>query len=339
MNVRITKKLGMVAATLVAGTLALTACGSSNTSNTSSESRGDSSGGADIASQYKDCTIGKDAASAADASTGGKTIKIGAFSGWDESIASANLMKTVLEKNGYTASVKVLAAAPGFVGVAKGDIDVLTDVWLPKTHKTYIDKYGPKMEPLGCWYGEAKLTIAVNSSSPAKSIADLKKDADQYDNELVGIEPGAGETSVVKDDVIPAYGLQKMKFTTSSTAAMLSAIQRAEKKNTNVAVTLWKPHWAYAAYDIRDLSDPKGALGGKEGIWNFATKGFSKEHPKAAQLFKNLAIPDAKLAQLEKLMTQKYKGKDPSLAVKEWLKDNPKFESQIEQGKIPTSAS
>lgn len=333
------KKLGMIAATLVAGSLALSACGTSNTSNTTPESGGSSaaSGGADMASQYKDCKIGADAASATSADTGDKTIKIGAFSGWDESIASANLMKAVLEKNGYTASVKVLSAAPGFIGVAKGDIDLLTDVWLPTTHKDYLNKYGDKMEPLGCWYGTAKLTIAVNSSSPAKTIADLKTDAKQYDNTLVGIEPGAGETGVVKNDVIPQYGLDGMKFTTSSTSAMLSAIARAEKKKTNVAVTLWKPHWAYAAYDVRDLEDPKGALGGQEGIWNFATKGFSDKHPKAAQLFKNLVVPDAKLAELEKLMTQKYKGEDPSQAVNEWLKDNPDFEQQIEQGKLPTS--
>lgn len=243
-------------------------------------------------------------------------------------------MKAVLEKNGYTAEVQVLSAAPGFIGVAKGDIDVLTDVWLPTTHKDYLNKYGGKMESLGCWYGTAKLTIAVNSSSPAKTIADLKTEADQYDNELVGIEPGAGETGVVKNEVIPQYGLDKLKFTTSSTSAMLSAIARAEKKKTNVAVTLWKPHWAYAAYDIRDLEDPKGALGGQEGIWNFATKGFSQEHPKAAQLFKNLTVPDAKLAELEKLMTQKYQGKDPSAAVEEWLKDNPDFEQQIVAGKL-----
>lgn len=332
------KKLGMVAATLLAGSLALTACGSSNTSNTSPESGGES-GAADAAAQYKDCKIGENAKSAESAETGDKTVKIGAFSGWDESIASANLMKAVLEKNGYTASVKVLSAAPGFIGVAKGDIDLLTDVWLPTTHKKYIAEYGDKMESLGCWYGTAKLTIAVNSSSPAKSIEDLKSQADEYNNELVGIEPGAGETGVVKDDVIPQYGLDKLKFTTSSTSAMLSAIDRAEKKKTNVAVTLWKPHWAYAAYDVRDLEDPKGALGGKEGLWTFATKGFTDKHPKAGQLFKNLAVPDAKLAELEKLMTQKYKGKDPSGAVDEWLKDNPDFEKQIEQGELKGDAS
>lgn len=314
-----------------AGSGAAGSAGSGAGSSAGGSSAAGSSGGTDEPGCDMTAGVGDASAMAADTD---KSITIGSFSGWDESTATAYLMKNVLEADGYTVDVKTLDAAPAFVAATKGDVDVLTDVWLPTTHKTYIDKYGDKLEPLGCWYDNAKLTIAVNSSSPAKSIADLKQMAGEYNNTLVGIEPGAGETGVVKDTMIPAYGLQDLKFTTSSTSAMLASIVKAEKNKTNVAVTLWKPHWAYAAYDIRDLEDPKGAMGGKEGLWNYATKGFAAKHPKAAQLFKNMIIPDSDLSELEDLMTQKYDGKNPDAAVEEWLQGKPEFARQLASGEL-----
>ncbi len=331
---KLTRRLGVLAAAVAVGAVALTGCGASN-SNSDSGTGGTASATNDIASKYANCSLTEGKAAAGDLGEGNdKDVTIGAFSGWDESTATAYLMKNILEKNGYTANVKTLDAAAGFTAASKGDVDVLTDVWLPSTHKTYINRYGDQLTALGCWYDNAKLTIAVNDSSPAKSIGDLKTMADQYNNTLVGIEPGAGETAIVKDKVIPAYGLQGMNFTTSSTAAMLASIRKAETDNTNVAVTLWKPHWAYSAFKIRDLEDPKGALGGKEGLWNFATKGFDEKSPKAAQLFKNLVLPDADLSELENLMTQKYQGNNPDGAVNEWLTSHPEFANQIVAGQL-----
>lgn len=330
---RLKRTFTLLAAAVTVSAVALTGCGASNSNSDSDSGGGSTSAANDMASKYASCSLTDGKANAGDKETGSdKDVTIGAFSGWDESKASAYLMKNILERNGYTASVKTLDAAAAFTAAAKGDVDVLTDVWLPSTHKTYINRYGSQLEALGCWYDNAKLTIAVNDSSPAKSLDDLKSMASQYNNTLVGIEPGAGETAIVKDKVIPDYGLSGMTFTTSSTAAMLASIRKAETDNTNVAVTLWKPHWAYSAFKIRDLTDPKGALGGKEGLWNFATAGFGEKAPKAAQLFKNLVIPDADLSDLENEM-QKDEA-NPDGAVTTWLAAHPEYANQLLAGSL-----
>lgn len=330
------RRIGLIAAALSAGALALTACGASNTGGgTEAEPGGESTD-----SPYATCTVGetaKDVSSTEGTGEDGKDISIAAFSGWDESTATAYLMKHVLEEDGYTVKVQTLDAAPAFTAAAKGDVDVLTDVWLPTTHATYIDEYGEDIEPLGCWYDHAKLTIAVNSDSPAKSIADLPDMVDDYNGELIGIEPGAGLTKQTEEEAIPTYGLEDYEFTATSTSAMLASIKRAENKGENVVVTLWRPHWAYAAFDIRDLEDPEGAMGGSEGIWNFATKGFEDEHPKAAQLFRNMTLPDDQLGDLEDLMVNKYDGEDPEAAVEDWVKDNPDFADQLAKGELAAS--
>ncbi|HEY9292327.1 MAG TPA: glycine betaine ABC transporter substrate-binding protein [Microlunatus sp.] len=329
-------KLGIVAA-VAASALAMAACGASNTGGT--PAGGSDSGDAkdDIASKYAKCDVNdgvKDASSDKIGSGEDKKVTITAFSGWAESAATAYVMKDVLNKQGYQAEVKTLDAAPAFTAVAQGDYDIVSDVWLPSTHKSYIDKYGDKMEPQGCWFDSATIEVAVPSYSPAKSIGDLKTMADQYNNEIVGIEPGAGETKTMQDKTIPMYGLDGLDFKTSSTSAMLQALDTSYKSKKDIAVTLWSPHWAYSKYDLRKLKDPKDAMSGSEGIWNFSRTGFGSDHPLASQLFKNLTWPEEDLNSLENVMVGKYDNKNPDQAVQEWLKSNPDFEQQLISGQL-----
>ncbi|CAD5997255.1 glycine betaine ABC transporter substrate-binding protein [Agreia sp. COWG] len=72
-----------------------------------------------------------------------------------------------------------------------------------------------------------KLTIAFNEDAPISSLAELKDNADLFDNRIVGIEPGAGLTKATTERVIPAYGLDDMHYVTSSTAAMLTELTSA----------------------------------------------------------------------------------------------------------------
>lgn len=309
-----------VAAALMTAALLLTACGGGS--------------GDGVADAFSSCSLTAGAGDARDDPVGDRAVIIGAFVGWDESAAAAYLMKNLLATNGYDAQVKTLDARAGFSATANGEIDVIPDVWLPTTHGSYVDRYGSRLDPLGCWYDNARLTIAVNNSSPAQSIADLQTLGGAYGNTLVGIEPGAGETSVVINRVIPEYGLENLTFRSSSTTDMLGSLQQATAEQQNIAVTLWRPHWAYTEFDIRDLADPKGAMGGTEGIWNFATTGFGDSAPKAAQMFTNLILADADLADLEYLMVEQYDRVDPDSAVVEWLGTRPDFADRLVGGTL-----
>lgn len=327
-------KLTMTGGIAAAAMLALSACGASN-SGGGEASAGD--GGGDATSDWSDCVPG---ATSEDVSStevdDNKEIKLGAFSGWDESYATTHLLKAVLEDEGYTVSIDSFEAGPGYVGLSQGDIDVLTDTWLPATHADYIEQYGDQIEAQGCWYDNAKLTIAVNEDSPAQSIADLKDMADDYGNRIVGIESAAGLTRITQDEAIPTYGLENMEFITSSTPAMLAELKSATESGDNIAVTLWRPHWAYDAFPVRDLEDPDGAMGDAEIIYNFSRDGFSEDNPYAAQLLNNLVLDDEHLASLQNLMMsdEHYGGNDHDAAVAEWLGENPDFVDQWKAGQL-----
>ena len=260
-----------------------------------------------------------------------KTISIALPpAGWDEGTAASYVIKKFLTDQGY--EVKTQSADLGiiFTGLAGGSYDIYADTWLPTTHAAYLKKYGDKLEDLGTWYDSAKLTIAVNEDSPAKTIDDLKKYAKDYDNKLVGIEAGAGETGVVKNDMLPGYKLDDLDFVTSSTPAMLASLKSAEQNGKNIAVTLWRPHWAYTQFKIRDLEDPKGLMGDAEQIHAYAPKGFSDDHPDIAAWLKNFKLTDKQIGEMENLMenTPEYKN-DPEGAVNAWLEKNPDFESSV----------
>ncbi|MCX7522804.1 glycine betaine ABC transporter substrate-binding protein [Microbacterium sp. STN6] len=255
-----------------------------------------------------------------------KDLKIAVFSGWAEGEAASYLWQQVLEEKGYDVSLESATAGPVFTGVSQGDYDVTFDVWLPNTHKKYWAKYGDKLDDLGAWYKNAPLTVAVNKDAPIDSLADLAANADKFDNKIIGIEPGAGLTSVMNDSVIPQYGLDKMEFQTSSTAAMLAALKKATKEGSNIVVTLWKPHWAYSAFPIKDLKDPKGALGKPDHVDTVARTGFEDDYPTLTSWLKNFSFSDELLADLEnKMFNSGADESDYPGIVKDWMADHKDF--------------
>jgi glycine betaine/proline transport system substrate-binding protein len=129
--------------------------------------------------------------------------------------------------------------------------------------------------------------------------------------------------------MLPAYGLQdEYKVTTSSTAAMLTELKKAIDAKQDIVVTLWRPHWAYAKYPIRDLKDPKGAMGKPDTIYTVARKGFSEDQADVAGWLKKFKMDDKALGTLEDLMENKYKG-NPDGAVDEWLKTNQSYATSL----------
>ena len=275
------------------------------------------------------CASGSDAGG--DTTPGGdqKDVTIGVHNGWDEGIAASYLWQAILADEGY--EVELETADPGIVytGIAGGDYDVNFDMWLPITHADYLEKYGDDMEQLGSWYDDARLTIAVNEDSPLTTIADLKAQGDVVGNKLVGIESGAGLTRITKDEVIPTYGLEDLDFVESSTPAMLAELSGAIDDGRDVAVTLWRPHWAYDAFPIRDLEDPEGALGGAEKIEMVGRTDFGKDYPQLTAWLAKFTLDDTQLFALENLMFNENGGKDNEGSAKQWLADNPEFVTDL----------
>ncbi|WP_430646769.1 glycine betaine ABC transporter substrate-binding protein [Agromyces sp. GXS1127] len=254
-----------------------------------------------------------------------KDVTIAVFNGWDEGIAASELWKAVLEEQGYDVELEYADVAPVYQGLSDDDYDVVLDTWLPITHQDYIDEYGDELVDLGAWNEDAKLTIAVNEDAPVDSLDDLAANADAFRNRLVGIEPGSGLSRVTTESVIPTYGLDGMEYLTSSTPAMLAELTAATDAGENIAVTLWRPHWAYDAFPIKDLEDPEGMLGDAEGIHSFGGKSFEENFPTLSGWLKDFEMDSELLYSLENAMFNENDTDDYGPIVEQWIEDNQEY--------------
>lgn len=251
-----------------------------------------------------------------------KDLTIAVFNGWDEGIAASELWKAVLEEEGYDVELEYADAAPVFQGLSDDDYDVTLDTWLPITHADYVEQYGDDLVDLGAWNEDAKLTIAVNEDAPVDTLDELAANADAFDNRLVGIEPGSGLNRVTSAEVIPTYGLDGMDYLTSSTPAMLAELTAATNAGENIAVTLWRPHWAYDAFPLKDLEDPQGALGDAEGIHAFGSGSFEEDYPTLAGWLKDFEMDSDLLYSLENAMFNENDSDDYGPVVEQWISEN-----------------
>ncbi|MGX2998173.1 ABC transporter permease/substrate binding protein [Streptomyces sp. JNUCC 64] len=253
------------------------------------------------------------------------TIRIG-YIPWDEAIASTFLWKEVLERRGYRVEATQYSAGPLYTGLARGQIDFQTDSWLPVTHAEYWEKYGDDLDDLGAWYGPTSLEIAVPAYvRDVDSLDDLKGAADRFGGRIVGIEPGAGMMGLLKDEVLPEYGLDgEYEVVDGSTPAMLAELKRAYAREEPIAVTLWSPHWAYGDLDLRKLADPRGAWGEGDDVHTLSRKGFADDHPEVARWLKDFRMTEEQLTGLEADIQRAGEGGERR-AVRDWLADRPEL--------------
>ncbi|MFJ5850395.1 ABC transporter permease/substrate binding protein [Streptomyces sp. NPDC092903] len=255
----------------------------------------------------------------------GKTVSMG-YIPWDEGIASTFLWKELLEQRGFKVDAKQYEAGALYTGMANGQIDFETDSWLPVTHAAYWKKYKDRLEDMGSWFGPTTLELAVPSYvKDVKTLDDLKGKGSKFKGRVVGIEPSAGETGLLKDKILPGYGLDKeYKVVDGSTPSMLAELKRAYAKKEPIVVPLWSPHWAYNQYDLTKLKDTKNLWGKGDGIHTLSRKGFSDENPEVGKWLKNFKMTEDQLTSLEAQIQKSGSGKEQE-AVRTWLKANPGF--------------
>lgn len=245
------------------------------------------------------------------------TVKIG-YVNWAECIAVSNLWRAILEEQGYQVDLTQLDVAPLFVGLSKGDINVFMDAWLPITHETYWKEYKDNLEDYGIWYQEpAKIGIVVPKYVTIDSIEQMKDEASKFDGKIIGIDPGAGIMKAA-DRANTSYDLG-LEVVQGSEPAMMAALDKAYGKQEWIAITGWSPHWMFAKYDLKYLSDSKKEFGEAEEIHTLANKDFSSAQPEVAAMLKKFKMTDAQIGSLEGLINE---GMEPLDAAKKWMGDN-----------------
>jgi glycine betaine/proline transport system substrate-binding protein len=230
----------------------------------------------------------------------------------------ANLTKQLMEEELGYGEVRLteLELGPVFEGVGSGDLDAFQDMWLPN-HQAQLDSVENDVVQLSPWYqGITEFGIGVPTyMTDVNSIPDLNNtDLTQ----ILGIEPGAVISEKIPDSVIPTYNLNQ-EYVESSTAGMLSEVERLYEDREEFAFTPWRPHWMNARYEFKFLDDPEDALeelNDGATISSIVNEDLPEEDPVAYAFMENIKLTEEQVNEIEDINPQDY-----AEAVRTWLED------------------
>ncbi len=293
---------------LATSALALTGCSSGSDGGTDNDQVAASSSAAAHATSASASTVAK---------LGGDHIKL-VYVEWASCTAATNVVKVVLEQKGYTVDAVSVSGAALYSALANNAADATVCAWLPTTHANYYERTKDKLENLGPNMTGTKLGLVVPEYVTIDSIADLADHADKFKDRIVGIDPGAGEMGLT-EDVIKQYKLP-LKLVAGSGATMTAALKSAIDNQEWIVVTGWTPHWMWARWNLKYLSDPKGVYGQSEEIDTLVSKGLKTESPQAYAVLDAFHwSPD----QMQQVMADGRKsGQDPVSSAKQWVAEH-----------------
>lgn len=239
--------------------------------------------------------------------------------GYDDTAAVTALWTVLLEERDYSVETVSVDLVAGFAGIARGDMDVYLNAWLPTTHGTFLEEFTDNVEILddnGPFFDDNRLVLAVPKSVEENSIADVAKEPEKFGSKIVGIEAGAGMMTLLPG-VLEKYGMDKdFKVVDSSTPAALATLEKAVEEKKPVVATLWTPHWAFSAMDIKALEDPEAAWPEPDGSFVVVATDFREQHPDLVKWFENSKLTGEQYAEL---MYEVNKASDPSDGARTWL--------------------
>lgn len=247
---------------------------------------------------------------------GNKTVNL-AYVEWDSEVASTYVIAEVLKQEGFNVNVTPLDNAIMWESIAAGEADASVSAWLPNTHAAQFKQYESDITLLGPNLEGAKVGLVVPTYMGLSSIEEL---TDQANKSITGIEPGAGVVTAAEEAIETYPNLSDWEVETSSSGAMVVALDQAIKNEEPIVITGWTPHWMFSKYDLTYLEDPKQAMGDAETINTISRNGFEADSPEAFHILKqfNWTTDD-----IETVMLAINGGEAPEKAAQEWIKNNP----------------
>lgn len=239
---------------------------------------------------------------------------------WTTEVASTNVVKAVLEQQGYEVKITPVSAAAMWQAVGSGDADGMVAGWLPTLHANYLKVMKDKVDDLGPNLKGTKSGLVVPAYVTIDTIPDLTSQADKFDGKIIGIDPGAGIMSTT-EKVLEEYALEDtFDLIEGSDATMIAALADAIKQEKWIVVTGWTPHWKFSRWQLKYLLDPKDVYGGEEEIRTIVRKGLKEEKPEVYAILDNFSWTIADVNQL--MVWNEEKKADPYQNAKRWIKEN-----------------
>ncbi|WP_052745991.1 ABC transporter substrate-binding protein [Allosalinactinospora lopnorensis] len=215
---------------------------------------------------------------------------------WEDLMVENAIVSQILEELGYSVSVEELSVPLGAEALASGDADAYLGNWWPSQEEVftqYIDTgsvqildtlvTGASYEPAVPRYAAEQLDVT--------SLADLAPNAEEFDNEFLGIEAGTPGNQSIQDAIDDdTYDLGDWDLLESSTPAMLAEVEQKVDDEQPVVFLAWEPHWMNVEWDLVYLEDPEEAWPGAGEIRIATRENFETDNPNVARLLSQMEV-------------------------------------------------
>jgi len=244
---------------------------------------------------------------------------------WPGVTVKTHVAAKVAEYLGYETEMTAAPETVIFKSLENKDLDVFLGNWLPTMEKTY-NEYQKKgvIHNVRVNLEDVVYKTAVPEyvyEAGVKSMSDLKEYADKFGSKIYGLEPGNAGNIVIQDAIKNnRYGLKDWTLQSSSTAGMLSAVQRAVNNDEWIAFNGWKPHYMNLMFDLKYLKDPEGIWGESDSVYTVVREGYQDENPNFYKFLEQFKVT----APIQNNWINEYQNKerDPEEVAKEWIANN-----------------
>ncbi|HMA67723.1 MAG TPA: glycine betaine ABC transporter substrate-binding protein [Desulfosalsimonadaceae bacterium] len=267
----------------------------------------------------------------------GQTLRL-AHTDWSSSVASANLIKAVLqEKMDIHCNLMEMGADEMWAAVAEGRADAMTSAWLPETHVRYHKQYGGQVVDLGPNLKGTRIGLVIPDVTLGRltagtgirnqpyinidSITELQAHADKFNYRIVGIEPEAGIMHKTRE-AMDAYGLDNFRLVESSEVSVMAELSHAIRHQKWIVITGWLPHWSFARWSLKFLDDPKNVFGGGGHINTVVRQDLERDMPEAFRLLDRFFWEPEQMGQLM-LWIREDNGHFPYEKALRWMRAHP----------------
>jgi glycine betaine/proline transport system substrate-binding protein len=241
---------------------------------------------------------------------------------------TAKVVQSVLERLGYTVSVKSGSHAQIYPLLGKGEVDLFVAVWLPGAHASYWEQYKDSSMIVTTLFEDARLFWSVPDYVPAaevKSVADLRKPevAAKMQKEIRGTHPDSG-LMVGSKKIMEEYRLADAGYQLVPNRP----VERVTNFNDNIAAKRWfvmplsQPNYLNRLANMRILDEPRQFLGGADKAYLVAHKDFYARVDKHTwKALQRISLSVKAVTEMDYLVN--VKKLTPEYAARNWMAAHP----------------
>lgn len=266
------------------------------------------------------------------------TVRVGEFSWSAASLTNAILQRIVADhpELGVKRLERVdVTPEDGWSGVRHGDLDLLTEVYLPNQAE-YLDQSGDETElvhrtyagAVSGWFVPAYSVEAGGPAAGLRSVDQLKRFGPVFGDKLYDGENG-WTTTEMNADRIKGFSLP-LHQVKESESTLISRLRSAYAARKPILMYLWRPHWVNSTYKLVMLDEPNGystdcfSGGSREAcalptndVWTAGRIDLAARYPKFHRMLEQFELPIGDIERM--LLDVEQRGRPTEEVAKEWV--------------------